>query len=114
MDKNTIIETPWGHYQKYYDDGGVWVKIMTINPHECTSLQRHEKRNEWWMVIEGEAHVTEGEYETKWKKYETITIPRLRPHRLSNKTTKPIRVLEVAYGEVDENDIERIADEYGR
>ena len=42
-------------------------------------------------------------------------IPRGTWHRFSNPTEDPVRCLEVAFGDkYDQNDIERIEDDYGR
>jgi len=46
------------------------------------------------------------------KKGEEMFIPRNTLHRLSSK--KGGRVLEIAFGKFDENDIERVEDVYGR
>jgi mannose-6-phosphate isomerase-like protein (cupin superfamily) len=44
-----------------------------------------------------------------------VWIPRGTKHRLSNRHgTRPIRMFEVAYGQVNEDDKIRYADAYGR
>jgi len=45
-----------------------------------------------------------------------IWLPKGSLHRLgcSDMASRPVRVLEVSFGEFDENDIERLEDSYGR
>ena len=68
--------------------------------------------DEMWVAID-EGIITE----VNGKKHfpnpgETIFVPRKSTHRLS--AIKTGRILEIAFGEFDENDIERFEDDYGR
>jgi mannose-6-phosphate isomerase len=48
------------------------------------------------------------------RKLEKIFIPRETVHRLSAIAEESVRVLEVSFGEFDEDDIVRLEDVYGR
>ncbi|MDP9395238.1 MAG: hypothetical protein M3Q27_13765 [Actinomycetota bacterium] len=41
-------------------------------------------------------------------------MPRGTIHRVTNPGGHPARFLEIAFGHVDEDDIERLCDDYGR
>ena len=44
---------PWGTYQTIALESGHQVKILTVLPGGRLSLQRHFKRSEHWVVVEG-------------------------------------------------------------
>ena len=87
---------------------GLKVKELTVDPGKSLSLQRHFKRNEHWVVEEGQCHVTYETVGTYLEKHETIDIPVGVWHQLSNPFDKPCRIVEIQYGEAcEESDIER-------
>ena len=43
-----------------------------------------------------------------------VLVPAGAVHRLGNSGTEPLRVLEIAFGHFDEDDIERLEDDYAR
>ena len=45
---------------------------------------------------------------------EKVFIPRGTVHRLSSSAEKEVRILEISFGEFDEEDIVRLDDVYGR
>ena len=104
-------ERPWGYYRVLHTDGpGIKVKELTINPGETLSMQRHEKRNEYWFVAEGTAQV-ERESSTLqvYAQDEMVKISVNEWHKLSNPFDKPCKIIEIQYGELcDESDIERV------
>ena len=114
--KTTHVDKPWGFFDQYALNAVCTVKILTCNPGQGLSLQRHSHRDELWIVLDDGAIV---ELDGKClypKKGEEIWIPSGSLHRLRCNDTAgvPLRILEVSYGEFDENDIERLNDEYGR
>jgi mannose-1-phosphate guanylyltransferase/mannose-6-phosphate isomerase len=89
--------------------------MVEMKPGECGSLQSHEHFDELWIMITGGAVVQVGEQVLRPQALEEIWIPRGTKHRLSNEHgTAPIRMFEVAYGEVSDNDKIRYDDKYGR
>ena len=54
MRSNEIAVRPWGNYQKFHQEPGVWVKRIEVNPGGRLSLQKHKHRSEKWIVIAGE------------------------------------------------------------
>ncbi len=106
---------PWGRYRSVHRHDGVQVKEIVVEPGAQLSLQRHRYRSEHWVVVSGEALVTCGG-ETRlvgWN--ETFAIPCGEVHRLANPGEVPLRIIEVQLGTyLGEDDIVRIADDYGR
>ena len=51
---------PWGSYESLKNEKGFQVKEIIINPKSAISLQKHKKRSEHWVVIEGIATITKG------------------------------------------------------
>ena len=77
-------------------------------------MQRHQKRAEHWFVSEGEASVytldssTDMELRGKYKLHESLHIGTKEWHMLANETDKPLKIVEIQYGEeCVEEDIER-------
>ena len=107
-------ERPWGYYRVLHEEPGVKVKELAVNPGESLSMQKHEQRSEYWLVSEGIAQVEhqpntwEGETIRRVHKHEDVHIPVHSWHQLSNTTDKPVRIIEIQYGEdCREEDIER-------
>ncbi len=79
------------------------------------SLQRHQRRTEHWVVVNGVGRIAKGEQEFDLKTNESTYIPRGIKHRLENPGTELLAIIEVQSGEyLGEDDIERCEDVYGR
>ncbi len=106
-------ERPWGSEEIFTQNEISTVKILTINPKQRLSLQYHNHRKEFWKLIEGEAIFEIDGKEINVKTGDEYIIETKMKHRLVG-TEKPAKVLEIAFGEFDENDIIRLEDDYGR
>ncbi len=90
------------------------MKELYVEEGHRTSLQRHFHRAEYWIVVEGEGKVVVGEEERDLRPGDVVVIPRKTLHRVEG-GKGGIRIVEVWVGEVlDEEDIERVEDDYGR
>jgi len=108
-------ERPWGRYEVLEEQPGFKVKVLEVKPGERLSLQRHSRRGEHWVVVEGVADVVCGEDEMKLSKGEHVHIPPETNHRLGNSSEQPLKLVEVQLGEyLGEDDIVRISDDYKR
>jgi len=108
-------ERPWGRYEVLEEQPGFKVKVLEVKPGERLSLQRHSRRGEHWVVVEGVADVVCGEDEMKLSKGEHVHIPPETNHRLGNSSEQPLKLVEVQLGEyLGEDDIVRISDDYER
>ena len=104
--KSPTEERPWGSFK---------IKELTVNPGARLSLQSHSKREETWVVLEGEATVTINEMTFTKIKNETIHIPQGAKHRLENKYDSILKIIEIQTGiYFGEDDITRYDDDFGR
>ena len=106
---------PWGEWQVLDLQSHVVVKKLLVYPGERLSLQRHQHRTERWIVTEGVATVQCDKNIIHLNVGESIMIPCGSMHRLSNRGTAPVALIEVQIGNyLSEDDIERFNDDYGR
>ena len=79
------------------------------------SLQKHLKRSEHWVVIKGIASIIKGKEKFILKPNQSTFIKKVEIHRIENKTTKNLIMIEVQTGNyLEEDDIKRYKDEYNR
>lgn len=105
---------PWGMFEQLTLNEPVTVKVITVEPGHRLSLQRHQLRDEWWQLLDPGLYVeVAGE---RWTPGvgERVWIPRRAAHRVGNDGDSPARFLELAFGDFDEDDIERLEDDYER
>lgn len=109
-----IIKRPWGLYREYARNEPCTVWIVEMKPGEEGSLQSHQNFDELWILLTDGAEVTVDETIYHPKPNDEIYIPRGSKHRLRNPSNHLIRMMEVAYGDVQDEDKVRYNDKYGR
>lgn len=113
-----VVQKPWGSYTVLRSEGEYVVKELVINPNQKLSLQRHKHRKEFWTIVSGQGILYFGAAEIdtfEVKKNFNFFIPAMHKHSVEALGTEPLKIIEVWVGEVlDENDIERFEDKYGR
>ncbi len=87
---------------------------MTVTPGQRLSLQSHTGRAELWIVLDDGAQIQVGEKISMHSAGDEIWIPANEKHRLSCTGEKLVRVLEVAFGNWQQEDIRRFDDDYQR
>jgi len=111
----SLVHRPWGSYQDIDRGNGFRAKRITVRPGGRLSLQRHEHRAEHWVIVDGTAHVTKGEDEVVLNANQSIYIPAGEVHRLENRSDTDLHLIEVQTGGyLEEDDIIRLEDSYGR
>jgi len=106
---------PWGSYTILEERESYQVKRIEVLPERRLSYQRHEKRSEHWVVVEGEAVVTLEGREVRLSPGGSIDIPRMAAHRILNPGKGPLVFIEVQRGDYfGEDDITRLEDDFGR
>lgn len=107
---------PWGMWEVLDVGETFCVKKITVNPEAILSLQLHHYRAEHWIIASGEAMVVLGEDILYRQANSNIYIPVETKHRIKNcSKTKPLVFIEVQTGDtLDEDDIVRFEDNYGR
>nr|WP_228064500.1 mannose-1-phosphate guanylyltransferase/mannose-6-phosphate isomerase [Lysobacter avium] len=109
------VYRPWGSYDSIGVGERFQVKRIVVKPGAALSLQKHRHRAEHWVVVSGTAEVTCGERVFDLHENESTFIPLGSVHRLRNRGTGPVELIEVQSGSyLGEDDIVRLEDVYGR
>ena len=105
---------PWGGFTQFCLNAPTTVKIIEVTAGAELSLQRHTHRAELWVALDDGLQVEVDGRAWQPAVEEQVWIPAGATHRLSAPGTRGGRILEVAFGHFDEDDIERLSDRYGR
>ena len=106
---------PWGSFQNIKSEKSYKVKKLHILPGEKISLQKHLKRSEHWVVVEGQAKITKGKKTFILSTNESTFIKKGQLHRIENVSNKDLIIIEVQTGTyLREDDIIRFEDKYSR
>lgn len=109
------VYRPWGWYESITRGEQMQVKRIQVKPGAGLSLQLHHRRAEHWVVLSGAAEVTRGGEVFELHRDQSTFIPVGTKHRLVNRGTEPLEIIEVQTGSyVGEDDIVRFEDNYGR
>ncbi len=109
------VNRPWGSYTLLEQGPGFKLKRIVVNPGAALSLQLHHRRSEHWVVIAGTATVVNGDREYVVETNQSTFVAAETRHRLSNRGSEPLVIIEVQTGAyVEEDDIVRFDDVYGR
>ena len=114
MERPRIIERPWGRYREYARNEPCTVWIVEMKPGQSGSLQSHENFDELWIMLTDGGQVQVANEVRQVHAGDEIYIRRGMKHRLSNTGSSLLRMMEVAYGQVRDEDKVRYEDRYGR
>ena len=112
------VRRPWGEFRNHYTiPGAINLKTLHLLPGAILSLQRHSKRSETWMLVQGDASAVCGKALDALEIHELeidkpFRVPVGTIHRLTSE--KGGVIVEIMYGTYEEDDIERFEDVYGR
>ena len=113
--KKNVYYRPWGRYVNLFEGKGFLIKELFVKPNGILSLQKHHHRSEHWFVTQGTPKITLNKDRFSRKKNDHIFIPLEAIHRIENKETKPVKIIEAQVGSIlKESDIVRFQDVYGR
>jgi len=113
--RHRVSYRPWGFFKSVDRGDRFRVKQIVVKPGAKLSLQKHWHRSEHWIVVSGVAVVTRGTDSFVLNENESTFIPAGSVHRLENPGKLPLSVIEVQSGAyLEEDDIVRLADSYGR
>ena len=104
---------PWGSFEKFNENEQCTVKLLYIKPGSRLSLQYHKNRKEFWKIVKGSGTVEVQNKKSSISEGDDIVIPSGAKHRIQASSFGCI-VLEISYGDFDENDIVRIEYDYDR
>jgi len=106
---------PWGSYTILEEREAYKVKRIEVLPAKRLSYQRHQKRDEHWVIVEGEALVTVEGKDIPLSPGGSVDIPRMAAHRILNPGKSLLVFIEVQKGDYfGEDDIIRLEDDFGR
>jgi mannose-6-phosphate isomerase-like protein (cupin superfamily) len=107
-------ERPWGWFETLASARGYLIKRLWLLPSSRISLQRHHHRCEHWVVVEGDGVLECGGGRLTAAPGVTLTIPTRAVHRASA-GDRGLVIVEIQRGDdLNDDDIERFADDYGR
>ncbi|RPE79591.1 mannose-1-phosphate guanylyltransferase/mannose-6-phosphate isomerase [Vulcaniibacterium tengchongense] len=109
------VYRPWGSYDSIAVGPRFQVKRIVVKPGAALSLQKHAHRAEHWIVVSGVAEVTCDDKVFELRENQSTYIPLGSVHRLRNRGSEPVELIEVQSGSyLGEDDIVRLEDVYGR
>ena len=109
------IYRPWGNYTTVVEGIRWQVKLIEVKPNASLSLQMHHHRAEHWIIVKGTALIEKNGEKQLLSENESTFIPLGCKHRLSNPGLMKLELIEVQSGAyLDEDDIIRFEDSYGR
>ncbi len=107
-------DRPWGRWEEYLNEPGYRVKRIIVKPGQRLSLQKHEQREEHWVVAAGTGIFTLDMEDRTINTGDSVFIPLLGVHRIRNHSDKDLIIIETQLGVCLEDDIIRLEDDYGR
>lgn len=106
---------PWGYYVQHILRNEYQVKeICLIEKGSCFSYHYHSLVDEIWFIKKGEVHAKIGQRECDYCEGALFLIPKGTYHRLYNIGMSPAVILEIQIGKIDNDDVHRLEDIYGR
>jgi mannose-6-phosphate isomerase len=106
---------PWGRYDILDVQADHQVKRIEVLPSGRLSYQRHQRREEFWIVISGRALLTLNDVDSEHGPGEVMLVPLGSKHRVACVGDEKLVFIEVQRGDYfGEDDIERFSDDYGR
>ncbi len=107
-------QRPWGWFETLAEGEGYRVKRLVLQPGQRLSLQRHTHRCEHWLVAAGDGLAWVDGTEIRLGPGVGLTIPQGAVHRAAAGPAS-LEIIELQRGAtLREDDIERLADDYGR
>lgn len=107
------VTRPWGSFAQYANNEEVTISLMTVEAGQRLSLQSHSARAELWIALDDGAIIQVDDQVIEAMAGDEIWIPAGSKHRLGS-GEEAVRVLEVAFGNWQQEDIRRYADDYDR
>ena len=108
-----VVERPWGVFKQFAHNQAVTVTLVTVQPGQRLSLQSHTGRSELWVMLDEGAAVQIGDEVFHPEIGDELWIPVGAKHRLTS-LGPTVRVLDIAFGTYQHDDIFRHEDDYSR
>jgi mannose-6-phosphate isomerase len=106
---------PWGSYTVLEEGLNYKVKRIEVLPGKRLSYQKHSKRAEHWVMIQGTGRMTLNDDLIGLGPGQSIDVPVGAAHRIENIGEGTLIFVEVQFGTyLGEDDIVRLHDDFGR
>jgi mannose-6-phosphate isomerase-like protein (cupin superfamily) len=106
---------PWGRWEVLAADEKYVVKRIEVLAGQRLSLQYHHHRRELWRCVTGAGLVTLGADVVEFGEGDFVDIQTGTAHRIENTGPETLVFVEIQTGKtLDEDDIVRLEDNYGR
>jgi mannose-6-phosphate isomerase len=106
---------PWGGFLILEERSTHKLKRIWIHAGHRLSYQKHLKRSEHWVIVEGKAKVILDGREMLLEPGDCIHIPQGLAHRIGNIGENILTFIEIQRGDdFSEDDVIRLEDDYGR
>ena len=108
-------DRPWGSWYVLDEHEGFKVKRIHVLPHSRLSYQTHAHRSEHWIVVTGVATCLIDGSTVVAHPGESVHVAVGQAHRIANVHDAVLVIIEIQRGAyTGEDDIVRLADDYGR
>lgn len=106
---------PWGQFTVLHDDNDCKIKKIIVRPQKRLSLQSHEHRKEFWLVIKGRGRAQLDDNLIPINVSSIIVVEQKQKHRLVNDSEEDLEIIEIQTGSYfGEDDIVRYEDDFNR
>ena len=105
---------PWGSFEVLSEGPNYKVKRFIVKSGKRMSYQYHNKRSEYWVVVQGSGNFTLDAINRQISVGDVLYIEIGSYHRIHNTGTEDLIVIETQLGVCDESDIVRIDDDFNR
>jgi len=96
----------WGYYESLTQGKGYQIKKLYLLPYSQISLQSHQHRAEFWIVVQGTAKFHKGELQGTLNTQETLYIEKNEKHQVINPNSDILEIVEIQFGDyLEEDDI---------
>ena len=113
MKQKKVEQRPWGRFEQFVHNETCSVKLLYVKASTRLSIQYHKQRKEFWKVIRGPVGIQIGDEVFTGNEGDEFEIPAGAKHRLQGLSSHAI-ILEISFGNFDEDDIIRLEDDFGR
>ena len=108
-------ERQWGLFFNLFQSKNIKVKELVVEPGKSMSIQKHEKRNEIWLISDGACVVNYSKNDSKnlekvvLNKFDHFIVSINDWHQITNPYANRTHIIEIQYGEACvEEDIIRL------
>lgn len=103
-----VVQRKWGTYKVLHETPNSKTKELTIEAGKSISLQRHFKRSEHWVIVQGLALAEVNGEEFVLDVDDYVYVSKCSIHKITAVAGFGVlKIIEVQFGECIEEDIER-------